>query len=91
MIQEQINTLDELKLRKLEEEANNGTRKHHLIGTEHVTLSSALAPCTVEFIETTLGSGDNAFKDFQKRLGKALTSIFNTQIDVSLYDEVNSF
>ncbi|KAF8896734.1 hypothetical protein CPB84DRAFT_1681981 [Gymnopilus junonius] len=91
MIREQITILDELAHRKLEEEVNNSTRKHHLIGTEHVSLSSALAPCTVEFIETKLGPGDNAFKDFRKRLGKGLTSIFCTRIDVGLYDEVSPY
>ncbi|KAF8871312.1 hypothetical protein CPB84DRAFT_1903942 [Gymnopilus junonius] len=77
MIREQITILDELAHRKLEEEVNNSTRKHHLIGTEHVSLSSALAPCTVEFIETNLGKG--------------LTSIFCTRIDVGLYDEVSPY
>ncbi|KAF8899527.1 hypothetical protein CPB84DRAFT_1815674 [Gymnopilus junonius] len=71
MIREQITILDELAHRKLEEEVNNSTRKHHLIGTEHVSLSSALAPCT--------------------QLGKGLTSIFCTRIDVGLYDEVSLY
>lgn len=88
MIREQITVLDELARQRLEEVDNNVPVKGR-IGTDHVSLSSALTPCTVEFIESSFGSGDNAFKDFRKRLGKALTSIFNTRIDVGLYDEVN--
>lgn len=91
MIRERIIILDQVSEHQNSEEETVGDSlgKNGLIGTEHVSLSSVLKSCTVEFIETTMGSTDNAFKDFRKHLGKALTAIFNSRIEVSPYGEVN--
>ena len=65
------------------------TNSRQITGTYHVSLSSSLKSCTIQFLENQFNQ-DSAFKDFRKRLSKALTSIFNKEnrIRLGAHDEV---
>ena len=85
MIHEGIDRLDRAE-RNIEDKQEDFPGDH-LVGTEHVSLHSALKSCTIQFIEAQFNE-DAAFIGFQKRLAKSLSSIFNKRVNLGEYDEV---
>lgn len=88
MIREGVDRLDRAK-RNVEDDQDDLNPPGNLVGTEHVSLHSALKSCTIKFIEAQFNE-DTAFIGFRKRLAKSLSSIFNKQINLGEYDEVCS-
>lgn len=74
-----------------DEDASNIAGKSQLIETGHVSLFSTIDPCTIEFLESKFSHDDSAFRDFRKRLSKALSSMLGVRINLNIHDEVIFF
>lgn len=87
LVREQIDIQDRIEKERSEMEGETEKHFRQITGTEHVSLSSALKPCTLEYLEDQL-KHDSAFKGFQKRLAKSLTAIFTVRIQLDVTEEV---
>ncbi|KAF8900821.1 hypothetical protein CPB84DRAFT_1815310 [Gymnopilus junonius] len=85
LIREQIDLLDRLGSEQQEDEDRLG--QSQLNGTEHISLFSAVKPCTIEYLESQFSHDDSAFRDFRKHLSRTLSSMLNVHVNLTVYDE----
>lgn len=86
VIRDDIDYLDlSLSQANISSEDRATTRK--IIGTDHVSLGSPCTPLSFSDLEQQQ-SGDIAFKDFRKKLGRFFTRYFGKTIRFKSNDEV---
>ncbi|KAF8884263.1 hypothetical protein CPB84DRAFT_1750433 [Gymnopilus junonius] len=75
----QIDDLDDAEVERLNLESEDAPNKTN-------------PPCTIGYLESQFGhNGDSAFKNFWKRLSKALTSMLGTHINLGIFDEISPY